>query len=59
MSTDRGEEEGSGGMTTERKACPGCGGGAFWLMPDGTITCAQDDCYAPYPAVWQREEQAA
>jgi len=29
-------------------SCPECGfSGEFWLLPDGRIICADDDCYAP------------
>lgn len=35
-------------MTTEHISCPECGSGEFWLLPDGRIACADDECCAKF-----------
>lgn len=44
---------------SEHFACPECRGGEFWLLPNGKIICADDDCCADSGRRWVTSEAHA
>jgi len=38
-------------MSPEYWGCPRCGNGEAWILCDGRIMCADDECYATFASV--------